>query len=89
MLTLPAWAIGVLVTLVIAVLTFAWRLAVKAGSASAPGEIDWGPGSGLWELGSNGGGERPVSTIYRAGVEEAVWDATAWAAFYAKLRGIA
>lgn len=30
MLTIPAWAIGVLVTLVIAVLTFAWRLAVKA-----------------------------------------------------------
>jgi len=29
-MTIPAWAIGVLVTLVIAVLTFAWRLAVKA-----------------------------------------------------------
>lgn len=30
LLTIPAWGIGVLVTLVIAVLTFAWRLAVKA-----------------------------------------------------------
>lgn len=66
----------------------AWLDGEAAGSAAAPGEIDWGPGSGKWELGSNGGGERPVSTLYRAGVEEATWGADAWAAFYAKLRGV-
>ena len=67
----------------------AWLDGAAAGSASAAGEIDWGPGTGKWELGSNGGGERPVATIYRAGVEEAVWDASAWESVYAKLRGIA
>ena len=61
---------------------------VTAGSASAAGEIDWGPGSGLWELGSNGGGERPVSTIYRAGVEEAVWDASTWSSFARTCAGL-
>mgnify|MGYP000113610209 FL=1 len=67
----------------------AWLDGAAAGSASAAGEINWGPGTGKWELGSNGGGERPVATLYRAGVEEAVWGADAWASFYAKLRGIA
>lgn len=66
----------------------AWLDGVTAGSASAAGEIDWGPGTGKWEIGSNGGGERPVCTLYRAGVEEAVWDASAWSSFYAKLRGL-
>lgn len=40
-------------------------------------------------LGSNGGNENPVATFYRAGVEETVWDAAAWASFYAKARGLA
>lgn len=66
----------------------AWLDGVAAGSASAAGEIDWGPGTGKWEIGSNGGGERPVSTLYRTGVEETVWDASQWATFYAQLRGI-
>lgn len=66
----------------------AWLDGAAAGSASAPGAIDWGPGTGKWELGSNGGNERPVATLYRAGVEETVWDAAAWSSFYAKLRGV-
>lgn len=66
----------------------AWLDGAAAGSASAPGEIDWGPGTGKWELGSNGGSERPVCTLYRAGVEEEVWDATRWAAFWRSLHGL-
>lgn len=66
----------------------AWLDGVAVGSASAVGEIDWGPGTGLWEIGSNGGGERPVATIYRAGVEEAVWDASTWAAFARSCAGL-
>ncbi len=67
----------------------AWLDGEAAGSASAAGEIDWGPGTGKWEIGSNGGNENPVATFYRAGVEETVWDAAAWASFYAKARGLA
>ena len=66
----------------------AWLDGVAAGTLSAAGEIDWGPGTGKWEIASNGGSERPVATIYRAGVEEAVWDASTWLSFARTCAGL-